>query len=596
MRVIFTYLFIGSFLFTFAQLPVSQTTQKKKILIEEFTGKTCQYCPIGHKTTTEMKEADPQNVFVLNIHAGFYAEGTPNYRTIFGNALANQSQLSGYPSVTVNRHYFGYSQQDAPAGATALGIDKIVSAATAIVLDDAYVNVAVESSLDVVTRVLTINVEAYYTGSSPAGYNLLNVAITQDEIWGPQTGAAAHYPENIDPVTNKYKHGHMLRHMVTGQWGDTISTTTLGTLVQKTYTYTLPAKIGDVDVELPNLNVIAYISQTRQEVINANGGKPVLTGLDNNLEVEAISLKLPTESCDGIVEPKIVVRNFGNNVITSLEIIRSANNGTEYTYNWTGNILPGHKENITLPLFGFAVQPSNIIDIRIAKVNGTIDEITTNNSLFATVSGVAEFNTSELNLKITLDKWASETSWRLLDSNGDVVEEVVAGTYPDTPGSTVVYKDIVLNAFDCYTFELADTWGDGGARVVIKDKATTNTIHTTPVSFSKLTTFNFATVNAAGEGNGNGDGSHVNIIEVENGIKTTDANLSFSIYPNPATSNLMISFDGEVSVIEVYNLIGKKVLTSKVTNLDVSNLDYGVYFVKLTNKEGNSISQSFVKK
>ncbi|WP_146106920.1 T9SS type A sorting domain-containing protein [Polaribacter porphyrae] len=57
------------------------------------------------------------------------------------------------------------------------------------------------------------------------------------------------------------------------------------------------------------------------------------------------------------------------------------------------------------------------------------------------------------------------------------------------------------------------------------------------------------------------------------------------IYPNPATLQVNISSTLEINTINVYNLIGKRVLsTSALKNniLDVSNLSSGVYLMKLT--------------
>ena len=47
---------------------------------------------------------------------------------------------------------------------------------------------------------------------------------------------------------NEYNHMHRLVHMVTGQWGTVIPTTTTGTFVDETYTYTIPADYNGVPV------------------------------------------------------------------------------------------------------------------------------------------------------------------------------------------------------------------------------------------------------------------------------------------------------------------------------------------------------------
>ncbi|SDS06727.1 Por secretion system C-terminal sorting domain-containing protein [Polaribacter sp. KT25b] len=58
-----------------------------------------------------------------------------------------------------------------------------------------------------------------------------------------------------------------------------------------------------------------------------------------------------------------------------------------------------------------------------------------------------------------------------------------------------------------------------------------------------------------------------------------------SVYPNPATSFVKISTSEKITGVEMYNLIGKKVLNvSSLSNegVDVSNLSKGVYVLKVT--------------
>jgi hypothetical protein len=70
--------------------------------------------------------------------------------------------------------------------------------------------------------VLTVTVESYYTGTSPVATNKLNVALLQNNTLGPQTGGN---------MGNNYNHQHRLVHMLTGQWGTTISSTTTGSFI-----------------------------------------------------------------------------------------------------------------------------------------------------------------------------------------------------------------------------------------------------------------------------------------------------------------------------------------------------------------------------
>ena len=57
------------------------------------------------------------------------------------------------------------------------------------------------------------------------------------------------------------------------------------------------------------------------------------------------------------------------------------------------------------------------------------------------------------------------------------------------------------------------------------------------------------------------------------------------VYPNPAKNNLFISSDNnEVKQVEIYNVLGKVVLNTKVTNapINISAISSGVYVVKIT--------------
>jgi len=71
-----------------------------------------------------------------------------------------------------------------------------------------------------------------------------------------------------------------------------------------------------------------------------------------------------------------------------------------------------------------------------------------------------------------------------------------------------------------------------------------------------------------------------------------------SIYPNPANNFINISTTETIDSVEVYNLIGKKVISSKnliENSIDISTLAKGVYMLKLTS--GNAVaSKKLVKK
>lgn len=585
MKKIFTIVLLGFVLGAYAQLPVSQLAEKKKAVLEEFTGKDCYWCPAGHKIAGEMKEEDPENVFLINIHQGGFATGSPNYRTAFGDALYNQSGGSGWPSGTINRQVFG------GGNSTSLNRGSWASSATTIKTQDAYVNIAFDASVDLDSRKLVIDLEAYYTGDAPNSSNFINIAITQDDIKGSQSGASDNFPENIDS-NGLYTHGHMLRHMVTGQWGEEITDVSTGDLFQKTYNYTLPDTIGDVPVDLKKLRIVTFVTETNQEIINANGGKPALLGLPINLEAQVMSAVVPESTCSASFDPQVSIRNWGNTAITSMKIEYSANNLPAQVYDWTGNLLGGLTKKITLPTLAYNSLPSNDILIKIVEVNGGVDDVLTNNEITAVVLEVSEFQTNTMKLTFLADQYSggveNETSWKLFDSNGTVIQEMASGTVVADQA-----YDITLNLpnYDCYSFEFYDSFGDGigaaGANTVSLDFNSTN-VFTHTGTFSKLST-GFATVDASGNGNGNPTDNVDTTTTNPNRIIDLDLVSNFNVFPNPTTDIVNVSLEvNNTSTVQValLDVLGRNVLNTELNNgvatFNVSKLNKGIYIINAT--------------
>ena len=72
---------------------------------------------------------------------------------------------------------------------------------------------------------------------------------------------------------------------------------------------------------------------------------------------------------------------------------------------------------------------------------------------------------------------------------------------------------------------------------------------------------------------------------------------TFSIYPNPATTVLNVNAEG-YNTLEIVNLLGQTVYTANATSnmqINVSNLNNGVYFVRM-NGENGTATQRFIKK
>ena len=247
-KIPFTLLFIFFVTLSFGQTIVSTSPENKKVVLEEFTGIHCVWCPDGHAIAQAIQNNNPGNVFLINIHSGGFATpaaGEPDFRVPDGNGIRIFYGVNSYPSGMINRHIFSGSSP-------VMGRGSWTGSANQTLSQGSYVNVGIEAEINVTTRELTAHVEAYYTGNSPASTNKLNVALLQNNTLGPQTGGG---------MGDEYVHMHRLVDLITGQWGATVSPTTTGTFIDETYTYTIPAAYNNVPVELADMELVAFLQK-----------------------------------------------------------------------------------------------------------------------------------------------------------------------------------------------------------------------------------------------------------------------------------------------------------------------------------------------
>jgi len=82
-----------------------------------------------------------------------------------------------------------------------------------------------------------------------------------------------------------------------------------------------------------------------------------------------------------------------------------------------------------------------------------------------------------------------------------------------------------------------------------------------------------------------------------------DTLTSINVYPNPASTTLNIDIPAQLEdglTIEVYNVLGKRVLLQSInqlsTSLSISTWNDGVYLMKISSlKDGKSVTKRFVK-
>lgn len=411
-KVLLSLFSLGIMVPALAQLPVSTSPENKNVVLEEFTGINCVYCPDGHKRANQLAANNQGDVVLINVHAGGYAApgaGQPDFRTTDGQAIDAQANVSGYPAGTINRRVFSNFSQN--PGGWAMGRADWASAASTVLGESSYVNVALEGDIDLATRTLTVNVEAYFTGSTAPSSVRLNVALLEDSIFGPQTGASNFYPAMVLP-DGRYVHMHMLRDLITPTWGDTISTTTMGTLFTKTYTYTIPQDVNGIPISLGNLDIAAFIAEGRGPVITGAKGPITYTAPAGasitDLSLDATSA-LPSSYCDNQITPEVKIDNVGGSAASNFEVSYTLNGGTPVTQTVSSSVAAGGSTTVTFP----AVTLSNGIN------NLSYDVSTANNNMLFDLS-----------------------SGNNIDGQADII------TMPSSTFGTYFYEDMEAYAFN----------------------------------------------------------------------------------------------------------------------------------------------------
>ena len=634
---------------------VNTSPENKNVVLEEFTGIHCGFCPDGHVKAQDIYNQNPGDVVLINIHTGSYATpsaGEPDFRTPFGDMIDNQAGVSGYPAGTVNRHQFSMSQ----GGGTAMSRGDWAAASSQILNQSSYINVAAQSTIDISSRVLTVVVEAYYTGSSTSGIaNSLNVALLQNNIAGPQSGAANWNPGAIisGPWNPTYNHQHMLRHLITGQWGEPIPVSS--GFYTNTFTYTIPNDLNGVAYDLFELEVAVFIAEGQQEIITGKMSSMThivppgvnLIDLSSNT-----NMSMPTSYCDNMLTPEITVTNNSNISVDTFQVEYTLNSNAPVSQTVYTSIAAGASTTITFPTITVPSGTNNI-SYSSGTLNGTsyIDNVSNNN-----ITTTGDFNTlSPTSIGSSHNEGfegyslatPSPNNSILIEDNGNWVgildptytsgapvggfgnsansyrwrfgtsTEFNPGEYGILMFDKLDFSNTINNNIEfSYSHANRQSWdmdklqilasSDCGNTWTVVDEIVGTNLHTASIlwpnnnfypssqdwSSANINLGDYDGLNDISIGIkgifGGGNNLYIDDINIQGTLVSTQIsdiiNNPVSIYPNPTKNKLFI--DNKYEELKIYNIIGELVLQTKmVREIDLSNIESGIYLVKISIKD-----------
>ena len=226
------------------------TTQKKMVLIEDFTATDCPNCPKATDIVNNLLATYPGRIEVVEVHEGILSfplvPGDPDLWTQDGEDLANYlGPPSFWPIGAIDRVSWEVAPQDFQ-----LLIDRSLwTTYVAQELDSSQaVNLGFDLHYDDATRKLTGSVKANFLRTVTDPVNI-TVLITESGIVAAQLNGLT--------VDTNYVHNHVLRDIITNYTGNPVSgSTTAGT----TLTYTLPTYIVSSDWNADSCRVLAFIN------------------------------------------------------------------------------------------------------------------------------------------------------------------------------------------------------------------------------------------------------------------------------------------------------------------------------------------------
>lgn len=444
--------FLSVFVISKAAWNVTTEEQNKRVLVEEFTGIHCGYCPDAHKIVAELIKAQPDKVCAIAYHAGSFsypASDEPNFRLDESEELNNYFEVTSYPSGMVNRQrLYGNILPYRSMWATYAHEQSE---------EVAPVNLWMSSRYDEATRQLTIDVEGYYTVDVEGDFNLLNVMLTENNVKGPQSGGG---------VGSDYMHQHMVRAFVTGTWGDTITNCKKGEYFSRQYVYDVPSKINDVTPNPAEFEVVAFVAQNEENIHNVISCRPEYPGLELPLAAEINYGLIPIGETYGFDYFDLVLENKSTQEITEATFALTVQE-LKSEVVWNGVVPARGSATVRVPF-----ERNDMINtvmlkytVQLTGLNGTNYN---GNKLSGTVDYPEYVVTPTIKLDIALDEYSDENRFLIKDYDGNIVHEF--GPYP-AGKARLVQECVALEPNTRYYLEVIDEWSNGimGGSVVVYD-------------------------------------------------------------------------------------------------------------------------------
>jgi hypothetical protein len=234
----------------------------RKVFLEDYTGHRCVTCPAAAVVAHDLKEQYEDQLIVMSVHAGFFAEplSAPfdaDFRTEAGTEYFNYFEVEYPPRGMVNRVGEGLNR--------VLGATEWAAAIGTEVAKDAEAYIEIISDYNSSNRSLSTSLKVSFFSDLPGIYKVCAVVL-EDSIIAPQKS-------NPDDIMD-YVHMHMLRGNINGTWGSIITGDNI--VAGSEYEVQLPNYDIDAEWDDQHCNIVAFVfNEATLEIIQAEEVKLV---------------------------------------------------------------------------------------------------------------------------------------------------------------------------------------------------------------------------------------------------------------------------------------------------------------------------------
>jgi len=237
---------------------VSTYAQTKKVIVEDYTGLKCGWCPEGTVILEGLHMQYPTVIIPVAVHGGGYEPSTSPLKNTDAEAIITYVKPAGYPAGSVDRKVFS-GETSAAVSRSKWGSYFNQQAATPAIVSVAFAN----KKYDKTTKEYSCDVNVEFT-SAPLGKVKLQVYVIEDSI--PATGVLAqdNYSANVQggaSPLNPWFHNRTFRKILLGtNWeGVSIEPTKAKPDVNKVYTTKLKFTM-DASWDKDQVSLVGYVT------------------------------------------------------------------------------------------------------------------------------------------------------------------------------------------------------------------------------------------------------------------------------------------------------------------------------------------------